>query len=67
MVIWSSKYLGISWILHATCISSFVSSFLAISNSIPEAELGLDTTHLDLGLKEANDANCEDDAPIANS
>jgi hypothetical protein len=43
-----------------------VSSFLAISNLIPEDELRLDTTHLDLGLKEASDANYEDDAPIIN-
>jgi hypothetical protein len=67
MVTWLFKYLGISWILHTTCVSSFVSSFLAISNSIPAAELGLNATHLNLGLKEASDANCEGDAPIANS
>jgi hypothetical protein len=44
-----------------------MSSFLAISNSIPKTESRLDTTHLDLGLREASDANYEDDAPIVNS
>jgi hypothetical protein len=43
------------------------SSFLAISNLILKVELGLDTTHLDPRLKEANDANCKDDAPTIDS
>jgi hypothetical protein len=38
------------------------SSFLAISNSILEAKLRLDTTHLDPRFREASDANCKDDA-----
>jgi hypothetical protein len=40
-------------------------SFFAISNSIPKVELGLDTTHLNLGFREVSNANYDNDALIA--
>jgi hypothetical protein len=41
------------------------SSFLAISNSILKAKLGLNTTQINPRFREASDANYEDDAPAA--
>jgi hypothetical protein len=43
------------------------SYFLAISNSILEVELGLDTTHLHPRFREASDTKCKDDAPVIDS
>ncbi len=41
--------------------------FLSISNSILEAKSRLNTTYLNLGLREANDTNYEDDALVVDS